>query len=81
MDFLCCRKWAKSTLVLVPLFGVHYMALIGLSYYVGEDPVIEVIWLFADQLFASFQVHFPPVFRSFLLCNVVVDGVTLAFTR
>ena len=43
------------------------MALIGLSYYVGEDPVIEVIWLFGDQLFASFQVlrnSFPALFAA-----------------
>ncbi|XP_035706247.1 parathyroid hormone/parathyroid hormone-related peptide receptor isoform X2 [Folsomia candida] len=49
------RKWAKSTLVLVPLFGVHYMLFVGMSYYWGINPLIEVIWLFCDQLFASFQ--------------------------
>ncbi|ODN02441.1 Secretin receptor [Orchesella cincta] len=49
------RKWAKSTLVLVPLFGVHYMLFIGMSYYIGRNPVIEVTWLFCDQLFASSQ--------------------------
>ncbi|XP_046753376.1 secretin receptor-like [Diprion similis] len=47
------RKWAKSTLVLVPLFGAHYTMFMGLSYY--KDTSIELVWLFCDQLFASFQ--------------------------
>lgn len=47
-------KWAKSTLVLVPLFGAHYTIFIGLSYH--KDRHVELIWLFCDQLFASFQV-------------------------
>ncbi|CAL8110522.1 unnamed protein product [Orchesella dallaii] len=60
------RKWAKSTLVLVPLFGVHYMLFIGMSFYVGRDPVIEVTWLFCDQLFASSQGCFVAVLYCLL---------------
>lgn len=48
------RRWAKSTLVLVPLFGAHYTLFLGLSYH--NDHLVELIWLFCDQLFASFQV-------------------------
>ncbi|XP_048509630.1 secretin receptor-like [Athalia rosae] len=47
------RRWAKSTLVLVPLFGAHYTLFLGLSYH--RDNRIELLWLFCDQLFASFQ--------------------------
>lgn len=52
-----CRRWAKSTLVLVPLFGVHYTVFLGMSYSIGVNETVEVVWLFCDQLFASFQVH------------------------
>ncbi|XP_043663969.1 secretin receptor-like isoform X1 [Vespula pensylvanica] len=50
------RRWAKSTLILVPLFGAHYTLLLGLSYQ--KDNHIELVWLFCDQLFASFQGAF-----------------------
>ncbi|KAI4489499.1 hypothetical protein M0802_011034 [Mischocyttarus mexicanus] len=50
------RRWAKSTLILVPLFGAHYTLFLGLSYQ--KDNQIELIWLFCDQLFASFQGAF-----------------------
>ncbi|XP_075218119.1 parathyroid hormone/parathyroid hormone-related peptide receptor-like [Lycorma delicatula] len=59
------RKWAKSTLVLVPLFGVHYAIFIGMSYVEG-NPELEVAWLFGDQLFASFQGFFVAVLYCFL---------------
>ncbi|KAG8256209.1 Parathyroid hormone/parathyroid hormone- peptide receptor [Homalodisca vitripennis] len=49
------RRWAKSTLVLVPLFGVHYIVFLVMSY-VGVDEEVELVWLFIDQLFTSFQV-------------------------
>lgn len=51
------RRWAKSTLVLVPLFGVHYTVFLGMSYITGVHPGVEIAWLFCDQLFASFQVR------------------------
>ncbi|XP_025072983.1 vasoactive intestinal polypeptide receptor 2 isoform X1 [Pogonomyrmex barbatus] len=50
------KRWAKSTLVLVPLFGVHYTFFLGLSYH--KDYRVELVWLFCDQLFASFQGAF-----------------------
>jgi len=51
------RRWAKSTLVLVPLFGVHYTVFLGMSYITDLHPGVEIAWLFCDQLFASFQVR------------------------
>nr|XP_012225728.1 PREDICTED: secretin receptor [Linepithema humile] len=50
------KRWAKSTLVLVPLFGIHYTFFLGLSYH--KDYRVELVWLFCDQLFASFQGAF-----------------------
>ncbi|XP_045615560.2 secretin receptor [Procambarus clarkii] len=52
------RRWARSTLVLVPLFGVHYAALLGFTYFMGKNHTMELIWLFTDQFFASFQGFF-----------------------
>ncbi|XP_071530568.1 glucagon receptor-like [Panulirus ornatus] len=52
------RRWARSTLVLVPLFGVHYAALLGFTYFMGKNHTIELMWLFTDQFFASFQGFF-----------------------
>ncbi|XP_026669652.1 parathyroid hormone 2 receptor [Ceratina calcarata] len=49
-------RWAKSTLVLVPLFGAHYALFLGLSAH--NDHRVELVWLFCDQFFASFQGTF-----------------------
>ena len=53
------RKLGKSTLVLVPLFGVPYFVFWGLS--TSTNAYVEITWLFLDQVFASFQV------RSYLI--------------
>lgn len=53
------RKLGKSTLVLVPLFGVHYFMLWGLS--TSTNAYVEIVWLFLDQVFASFQGFFVAV--------------------
>jgi hypothetical protein len=50
------RKWAKSTLVLVPLFGVHYTVYCIMHGADGLGEAVEVALLVSDQLFASFQV-------------------------
>ncbi|XP_076763181.1 secretin receptor [Xylocopa sonorina] len=49
-------RWAKSTLVLVPLFGAHYTLFLAL--YCHKDQRVELVWLFCDQFFASFQGTF-----------------------
>ncbi|XP_064455731.1 secretin receptor-like isoform X2 [Ornithodoros turicata] len=48
------RKWFRSTLVLVPLFGAHYTLLLGMSLVAAADK-LELAWLYIDQLFSSFQ--------------------------
>ncbi|XP_046680207.1 parathyroid hormone/parathyroid hormone-related peptide receptor-like isoform X2 [Homalodisca vitripennis] len=59
------RRWAKSTLVLVPLFGVHYVVFLTISY-LGIKGKVELIWLFIDQLFASFQGFFVAILYCLL---------------
>ncbi|XP_018392202.1 PREDICTED: secretin receptor-like [Cyphomyrmex costatus] len=60
------KRWARSTLVLVPLFGVHYAFFIFMSYSIGVNETVEVVWLVCDQLFASFQGFFVAVLYCFL---------------
>ncbi|XP_048769252.1 secretin receptor-like [Ostrea edulis] len=47
------RKLARSTLVLIPLFGVYYM----ISVVMPEcmDPDVELIWLYTESSVNSFQ--------------------------
>ena len=52
----CFRRWAKSTLVLVPMFGAHYVLFIWMSPNQQVEPNLEILCLFCDQLFASLQV-------------------------
>ncbi|XP_076330087.1 glucagon receptor-like [Tachypleus tridentatus] len=61
------RKWFRSTLVLVPLFGVHYAVLLGMSFSAGVNRTAELIWLYADILFSSFQGFFVALLYCF--CN------------
>ncbi|OAD54243.1 Parathyroid hormone/parathyroid hormone-related peptide receptor, partial [Eufriesea mexicana] len=60
------KRWAKSTLVLMPLFGVQYTVFLGMSYWVDKNKTVEVVWLLCDQLFASFQGFFVAVLYCFL---------------
>ncbi|CAH1108194.1 unnamed protein product [Psylliodes chrysocephalus] len=55
------QRWARSTLVLVPLFGVHYSVLL-LFYFTGKTD----IWLICDSLFGSFQGLFVAVLFCFM---------------
>jgi hypothetical protein len=50
------RKWARSTLVLVPLFGVQYTLFLALSFFTHDNPNLELFWLFGDQITSAFQV-------------------------
>ncbi|CAG9769520.1 unnamed protein product [Ceutorhynchus assimilis] len=54
-------KWAKSTLVLVPLFGVNYAFFLVL-YFLNE----KFIWMLCDGLFGSFQGFFVAILYCFL---------------
>ncbi|XP_054720839.1 secretin receptor-like [Uloborus diversus] len=60
------RKWFKSTLVLVPLFGVHYALLLSVSLAAVHSETLEVAWLYIDVTFSSFQGSFVALLYCFL---------------
>ncbi|KAK9878101.1 hypothetical protein WA026_020743 [Henosepilachna vigintioctopunctata] len=64
-------KWAKSTLVLVPLFGVNYILFLGLKFIKNE--VVELIWIVCDSVFGSFQGFFVAVLYCFLNSEVKAE--------
>ncbi|KAL8585881.1 hypothetical protein ACOMHN_019296 [Nucella lapillus] len=47
------RRLGKSTLVLIPLFGVHYVVFLGVPEHV--HPVVELVKLYYEMFFNSFQ--------------------------
>ncbi|XP_062604012.1 parathyroid hormone/parathyroid hormone-related peptide receptor-like isoform X1 [Saccostrea cucullata] len=47
------KKLAKATLVLIPLFGVHYVVFIGLPDRVSDEA--ELVKLYFEMFFNSFQ--------------------------
>ncbi|XP_021371089.1 secretin receptor-like isoform X2 [Mizuhopecten yessoensis] len=58
------RKLAKSTLVLIPLFGVHYIIFVGLPEDVSE--MAELVKLYFEMFFNSFQGLFVTMLFCFL---------------
>ena len=50
------RRLAKSTLILIPLFGVHYIVFIGVQ--INVEPTAEVVKLYFEMFFNSFQVMY-----------------------
>ncbi|XP_077516361.1 parathyroid hormone/parathyroid hormone-related peptide receptor-like isoform X2 [Amblyomma americanum] len=71
------RKWFKSTLVLVPLFGAHYAFLLGMSLAAAGD-MLELVWLYIDQLFSSFQGFLVATLYCFLNAEVGVEARAIA---
>ncbi|XP_058805544.1 parathyroid hormone/parathyroid hormone-related peptide receptor-like [Phymastichus coffea] len=60
------KKWARSTMVLVPLFGAHYSVFLLVSYGVTLNESLEALWLLTDQAFASVQGFFVALLYCFL---------------
>ncbi|XP_073979483.1 secretin receptor-like isoform X2 [Rhodnius prolixus] len=75
------RRWAKSTLLLVPLFGVHYALLIGMSSSMNKNQYVEMVWLFCEQLFASFQGFVIAVLYCFMNGEVRTEISKLSWNK
>ena len=52
--FFFCRKLAKFSLVLIPLFGVLYI--VTSAYPTGVDVKADMIYLYCEMFYNSFQV-------------------------
>ncbi|ESP04258.1 hypothetical protein LOTGIDRAFT_53326, partial [Lottia gigantea] len=62
------QKLAKSTLVLIPLFGVHYIVFLGLPG--GLDERLELAKLYFEMFFNSVQGFFVALLFCFLNSEV-----------
>ncbi|XP_064614181.1 secretin receptor-like [Liolophura sinensis] len=60
------RKLAKSTLVLIPLFGIHYMVFLGLPDRIDDNGRSELVKLYFEMFFNSFQGFFVAILFCFL---------------
>ncbi|XP_059174637.1 parathyroid hormone/parathyroid hormone-related peptide receptor-like [Physella acuta] len=50
------RRLGKSTLVLIPIFEVHYLVTVGISYDIySTNIIIETVLLYFEMFFNSFQ--------------------------
>ncbi|KAK4887046.1 hypothetical protein RN001_003317 [Aquatica leii] len=49
------RRLVRSTLILIPLFGVPYVISLMISFTSTTNITLEVIWIFLDQTFTAFQ--------------------------
>lgn len=58
------KKLIRSTLILLPLFGIPYIISFVLSFYVMDNKTLEIVWLFFDQSFSAFQ----GLFASLVYC-------------
>ncbi|KAK5643639.1 hypothetical protein RI129_007484 [Pyrocoelia pectoralis] len=52
------RRLLRSTLILIPLFGVPYVISLMMLYSSTINKTAEIIWIFFDQTFSAFQGFF-----------------------
>ncbi|XP_018334619.1 vasoactive intestinal polypeptide receptor 1-like [Agrilus planipennis] len=52
------RRLARSTLILIPLFGVPYVVSLIMGYAIPSNSSLEIIWLVLDQFLTTFQGFF-----------------------
>lgn len=77
------RKLTKSTLILVPLFGVPYVISLILSLQAKTNDVADLVYLFFDQTFTSFQVDFlsPASVSQNLILGILCCHYLLSYKR
>ncbi|CAM1326416.1 PTH1R (predicted) [Pycnogonum litorale] len=66
------KKWIKSTLVLVPLFGAYYVIFLIISLSSTNNKLVMLIWLYCDTSFTAFQGFLVSVLYCFV--NGEVQG-------
>ncbi|KAK7110668.1 secretin receptor-like [Littorina saxatilis] len=49
------KQFAKSTLVLIPLFGVYYIFFIIMNSQSHSDPGLEIVLVYSEMILNSFQ--------------------------
>lgn len=52
------RRLAKSILILIPIFGLHFIVFAWLSYATELDVDIQLAFNYIEAFFMSFQVNF-----------------------
>lgn len=63
-----CRKLAKSTFVLVLVFGIHYIIFVGMPHtFKGLSWEVR---MYCELFFNSFQVT-PVIFKVFLSTSIM----------
>ncbi|XP_056635934.1 parathyroid hormone/parathyroid hormone-related peptide receptor-like [Diorhabda sublineata] len=67
------RKLLKDTLILIPLFGVPYVFSLLMSFYIEDNAVLEIFFLFFDQSFAAFQGFFASMVYCLLNAEVQTE--------
>ncbi|CAH0558148.1 unnamed protein product [Brassicogethes aeneus] len=67
------RKLLKSTLILIPLFGIPYFISFCLQFWVNSSQLLELTWLLFDQTFSAFQGFFASLVYCLLNSEVQTE--------
>ncbi|PIK40009.1 putative parathyroid hormone/parathyroid hormone-related peptide receptor-like, partial [Apostichopus japonicus] len=64
-------KLAKSTLVLIPIFGVYYIVTVGM--HASADPTVTLVRMYVDLIISPFQGLFMAILYCFLNGDVQAE--------
>ncbi|XP_029159920.1 vasoactive intestinal polypeptide receptor 2-like [Nylanderia fulva] len=74
------KAWAKATMVVILLFGIHYTCFLVLSFYQGYKGE-NIMLFFCDQLFTSYQGALVVLLYCLLNSEVVEEMLRAWRTR